>query len=458
MKRIAVVLALFLITATWTVPAAEAGKRPNVLLITVDDLSTDLSIYGNEQVVTPNFARLAKRSTRFDSAHAQAPSCNPSRTSMLTGLTPDSTGVSNNDVFFRTVLPDVVTLPQYFRERGYFTVNFGKVFHGADNKEWDDPAAWDLSRQFRSRKRGSKGPGRNVTKGKVSWARWVAAKGKDTDQADGRVAVAAVAALEELLPGRQPFFLAVGFHRPHSPFIAPKRYFDLYKLGRIELHQPPEPRSVEEELAISDPRWEAFQKMTLRDQRELLRGYYACVSFIDAQLGLILDALDRLGGWENTIVVLTSDHGFHLGQHEFWGKNTLFERSVRVPLLIRAPGKRLRPHRSPRPVELVDLYPTLIELAGLKPAKGLEGRSLVPLLRNPTRSWSEGAYSQIDFPNVEGRTVRTKRWRYTEWNGGTDGRELYDHNYDSDEYYNLAEEPEFTAVRAELAALLAAGR
>ena len=448
-KRLAVLIAVIL-----SLEAVPAAGRPNILLIMIDDLSTDLSIYGNEQVVSPNFERLAARSVRFDRAHSQFPSCNPSRTSMLTGLRPDSSGILDNKVFFRTLLPDIVTLPEFFRQKGYFAMNIGKIFHGVGNKAWDDPKAWDLSLKPGGTKIGRTGEGRNVTGGQIGWARWLAARGTDADQPDGQVALAAVEALEQLHGSQRPFFLAVGFHRPHSPFIAPERYFDLYKLSRLELRRPPSVRSQEVPLAIPGPNDEILRKLKKRARRELMRSYYACVSFIDQQLGLILDTLDRLDGWRDTIVIVTSDHGFHLGEHDWWGKNTLFEPSGHIPLLIYAPQIEPRRKRSPRPVELLDLYPTLVELAGWKPPDHLEGRSLVRLIRKPRRSWSQGSFSQVKRGDIAGHSVRTRRWRYTEWNDGEEGIELYDHSIDPGEYLNLAELPEFVDIIGDLEALL----
>ena len=422
----------------------DTEGRPNVLLITVDDLSTDLSIYGNREVSTPQIERLADKGMRFDRAYSQFATCNPSRTSMLTGLRPDTTGVLDNKVNFRSLLPDVVTLPQLFRENGYFTMSIGKIFHGVGDKSWDDPLAWDVSMTPGGRRNWRIGEGRNVTNGKIDWARWVASVRPDADQPDGRIARTAVEALEQLHGRDEPFFLAVGFHRPHSPFIAPAPYFDLYDLSRLELRDPPTERS--------DAR--IFARMDERDRRELLRAYYACVSFIDQQLGLLLDWLDRNGGWEDTIVVLTSDHGVHLGEHDWWDKDTVFEPSTRVPLVVHAPAVKMRRHRSPRPVELLDLYPTLAELADLPAPDHLEGRSIVPLLEKPGRRWSQASFSQLKRKRSTARTLRTKRWRYTEWSGSVVGVELYDHPVDPGEYTNLADRRQLRSVVRELAALL----
>ena len=292
LMTLSLVAALFIATSVTAI--AQTTDRPNVLLVTIDDLSTDLSIYGNREVSTPNIERIAGRGMRFDSAFSQFPTCNPSRTSMLTGLRPGTTGVLDNNVNFRTLLPDVVTLPQFFRANGYFTMNIGKTFHGVGDKSWDDSAAWDLSMTPGGRKDWRSGEGRNMTSGKISWARWVASIRPDADQPDGQIALAAVSALEQLHSGNEPFFLAVGFHRPHSPFIAPAPYFDLYDLSLLELRDPPTTKSEEISSAKTKRYARIFRKMKEQDRREFLRAYYACVSFVDQQLGLLLDTLDRM--------------------------------------------------------------------------------------------------------------------------------------------------------------------
>jgi uncharacterized sulfatase len=333
-------------------------------------------------------------------------------------------------------------------------MNIGKTFHGGGDKSWDDTAAWDLSITPGGRKNWRSGEGRNMTNDKIDWARWVASVGPDADQPDGRIALAAISALEQLHSSPQPFFLAVGFYRPHSPFIAPEPYFDLYDTSRLELRDPPETHSGDLPSAKRKRHARIFLRMKEQDRREFLRAYYACVSFIDQQLGLLLDALDRMGAWEDTIVVVTSDHGVHLGEHDWWDKDTVFEPSIHVPLIIHAPGIKMRRQRSRRMVELVDLYPTLVELAGLTPPDHLEGRSLVPLLNKPGRRWSQASFSQTKRRKSEAESLRTKRWRYTEWSGAEEGVELYDHSRDPDEYSNLAGLPEYSSVARELGELL----
>jgi len=444
-----------LATLLSVVPSAVAGqeaKRPNVLFIIVDDLGCDLGCYG-APVKTPNIDRLAARGVRFERAYCQYPVCNPSRTSLLTGLRPDTTGILDNLTRFRHKMPDVVTLPQLFRQRGYTTTGLGKVIHAgldADGKKvfFQDPRSWDDCRNYEATPLGRQGEGRNVTGAAMKVMNWLAAEGTDEDQPDGQLAAAAVQVLQAAR-GR-PFFLAVGFHKPHDPFHAPKKYFDLYPPDQIVLHQPPTDRTPDLPAAI--PQKSPVYKLAGQNARELHRAYLACTSFMDAQVGTLLDALDRLKLWDDTIVVFLSDHGYHQGQHDWWLKFTLFERCARTPLIVWAPGLKGMGRPAAGLVEFVDLYPTLADLSGLPPPAGLEGTSFRPLLDDPSRPGKRAAFTQVD--RQAGRTVRTDRWRYTEWDEGKKGVELYDHTTDPEEYHNLAGRPGLAAVQRELRELL----
>jgi len=399
---------------------------------------------------------------RFDRAYCQYPVCNPSRTSFLTGLRPDTTRVLDNNTQFRKVNPDVVTLPQLFRQNGYVTTSLGKIFHRGLTMEdlraeMDDPPSWDTAHYFQATPLGLTGEGRNLTGGRVAWCRWLAAEGTDEDQPDGQVAREAVKFLE--MKRDRPFFLAVGFHKPHDPFNAPKKYFDLYPLDSLNPPADPAGRSADLPLAIGGGAWaKEFERFTDRDRREFMRAYYAGISFSDAQVGKLLDALDRLKLAESTIVVLLGDHGFHLGERGWWNKNTLFELSARVPLIVSAAGKARPGSTTTRLVELLDLYPTVTDLCSVVAPEGLEGRSLVPLLDNPRQDWKQAAYTQVRRGRTDGRSVRTERWRYTEWDGGAQGAELYDHDSDPGEYQNLAADPAHAETVTELKASLAAPR
>jgi uncharacterized sulfatase len=444
----------------WMFPspsAASADSPVNVLLIIADDLNCDLGCYGHRIVKTPNLDKLAEESVRFEKAYVQYPICNPTRASFLTGLYPETIRVFNNSDHLRQALPDLVTLPQLFRSGGYFTAAFGKVFHRGvlpdQELEMEDPPSWDLRERGREGERARRGTGRDFPSGSPFGYRWLAAEGDDEDQKDGAIASEAIRFLEGRREG--PFFLAVGFHRPHVPLQCPRKYFDLYSLEDFEAPAPSEPSPEAPKALPSDDSESSFASWSDDDRREFLRGYAACVSFMDAQAGRVLDALDRLHLTESTIIVFLGDQGFHLGEQGWWGKNTLFERSLRVPLLVRAPGAKGNGRSCSALVELVDLYPTLAELCALPAPPGLEGKSFRSLLENPAGDGRKAAYSILRRGrSVAGRTVRTERWRYTEWNGGALGTELYDYASDAAEESNLASDPAHSKTKGELAKLL----
>ncbi len=428
----------------------DSQRKPNVLFIVVDDLNNSLGCYGHSVVKSPNIDSLAERGIRFDSAYCQFTVCNPSRTSFLTGLRPDSTGIFNNTTPFRSKLPNAVTLPQLFRKHEYFTARVGKVFHSMRNM--GDPKSWDITSDPKGTLLGKKGQGRNLTGGRVKWCRWLAAEGTDQDQADGQVAEEAVRFLEQ--HRNDPFFIAVGFHKPHDPFIAPKRYFDLYPLELLRPPKDPPDCSTDLPQAIGSGWKEDFDRFTDRERREFMRAYYAGISFMDAQVGKIIAAMDRLELWDNTIVVFFSDHGYHLGERGWWNKNTVFELSARVPLIVVTPQMKRKGKSCSRIVEFVDIYPTLADLCGLSAPANLEGTSFKPLFNNPNQPWKKMAFTQVQRGSIAGRSVRTERWRYTEWDGGRQGVELYDHNNDPGEYYNLIHDPRHTQIVAKLKKLL----
>lgn len=440
--------------AIFLAPATFA--HTNVLLIVVDDLRPELGCYGSALAKSPNIDKLAQRGVRFDRAYCQYPVCNPSRVSFLTGLRPDATRVLGNELHFRKVLPDITTLPQLFRENGYFTASLGKIFHRGLTMEdlrpeMDDPKSWTVARYFQATEAGLRGEGRNLTGGKLPWCRVLAAEGTDEDQPDGQIATAAIEAIEKHRD--KPFFLAVGFHKPHDPFIAPKKYFDLYPLDRLVLPKTPAHASPALPPALGG--WQdQFKKFSDQDRREFLRAYLACVSFMDAQVGRVLGALDRLGLKDNTLILFLGDHGFHLGERDWWNKSTLYELSARVPLIVLAPGARDNVLSCNRLVELIDLYPTIIEYCGLKPPHELHGRSFLPLLQNPDAPWKEAALTQVQRARFAGYSLRTERWRYTEWDEGKAGIELYDHTADPHEWFNVATNTAHAKTINDLAAQL----
>jgi arylsulfatase A-like enzyme len=433
-------------------------KKTNVLFIVSDDLRCSLGCYGDDQVKSPSIDRLAARGVRFERAYCQYPVCNPSRTSFLTGKRPDTTGILDNGTVFRARLLDVVTLPQLFRQNGYFTAGLGKIFHlGLDASgkpaPFQDAKSWIDCRNFEATPTGQRGEGRSLTGGQVAWCRWLAADGSDEDQPDGQIAAEAVRLIET--DRKEPFFLGVGFHKPHDPFHAPRKYFDLYPLDQIRLARDPADHTPDVPLAI--PRGQnlvAFSRFTDRERREFQRAYQAGISFTDAQVGKLLGALDRKRLWDSTIVVFMGDHGYHLGEHGWWNKVTVFELCARTPLIVWAPGARGMGESTAGIVEFIDLYPTIAELCGLQPPRGLEGTSFRPLLDDPLRPGKRAAYTQVVRGPGMGRSVRTDRWRYTEWVDGKQGVELYDHSLDPLEYHNLAHDPQYAATRAELKTLL----
>lgn len=421
-------------------------KRPNVLFLAVDDLNTRLGCYDAE-VKSPHVDALARSGVRFERAYCQYPLCNPSRTSLLTGRRPPTTQVMDNQRWIRQALPDVVTLPQHFRENGYVTAQTGKIFHGG----LDDDRAWTVGGQPHTPS--ARRTPQEQAERQARADRWVAVEGEGEDQPDYRTASRAIELLRELRD--RPFFLAAGFVKPHVPFIAPKKYFDLYDPARMRL--PADFSAAPASTSPSHrPNFDIFiRREASADQaRQAIAAYYAAISFMDAQVGRVLGALDQLGLREQTAIVFFGDHGFHLGEKGMWSKMTVFEASARVPLIFSVPWTRSSNKVCPRPVELVDLYPTLAEICGLPAPPGLEGKSLISLLKNPAATWDKPAYTFVRRGQVLGASVRTERFRYTEWDGGRGGAELYDHQSDPSERRNLASDPGYSEQVAGLKQLL----
>jgi iduronate 2-sulfatase len=427
-------------------PLAAQRKRPNVLFLAVDDLNTRLGCYG-APVKSPNIDALARAGVRFDRAYCQYPLCNPTRSSLMTGRRPPTTGVWENTTWFRKNLPDAVTLPQHFRANRYTTAATGKIYHGG----LDDDKGWEIGGTPLQPQR-PRTPAE--TKERQARAdRWVALEGEGEDQPDYRTATRAIQLLEQLKD--KPFFLACGFVKPHVPLIAPKKYFDLYDPDRLELPADfaPEPTC---KVPACRPNFDLFigREASPALAREALRAYYAATSFMDAQLGRVIAALDRLGLRENTVISLYGDHGWHLGEKGMWSKMTLFENAARAPMMISAPGMSSG-KVSPRTVEFLDLYPTIVDLCGLPQPGGLEGTSLRPLLRDAQAKWDRPAFTFIRRGKVTGASVRTEHFRYTEWNGGSQGTELYDYRTDPLEAKNLAAEAKYANQVKSMKALLA---
>ena len=437
--------------AAATTACAQTRRPPNVLFISVDDLNTDLGCYGHPIVQTPNIDRLARRGVRFERAYAQYPVCNPSRTSFLSGRYPETTGVLENRTNPRTNLKDALFLPEYLRKNGYFTARVGKIYHDG----MDGANDWDVSLDPKpSTKIGRTGEGRNLTGGKLQYLEVRAAEGTDEDQPDGLIAAETIKLLEAKRD--KPFFLAIGFRKPHDPYIAPKKYFAPYPMDKIaSVPGPADDRADVPPIAY--PRKD--EDLQQPEGREYKQAYYACISFMDAQVGKVLAALEKSPDAANTIVIFFGDHGLHLGEHGWWNKVTLFERSTRVPFIVALPGSQRLGESCRRPVELLSLYPTLTELLGLRAPAGLEGQSIVPLLRNPAAPWTRPAYTVVTRPGkLLGRSIRSERFAYIEWDEGKSGLELYDHSVDPNEYRNVSGHPEYTAAEREMKKLLAEAR
>jgi len=424
----------------------NSGPKPNVLFIALDDLNDWIRVLNPDAPIrTPNIARLAARGTLFTHAYCASAACNPSRTAILTGLRPTTSGVYGNRTDWRRALPNAVTLPQHFMERGYRTMGAGKIFHhhygGAfhDKESFDDfqmmPNPPDAPMPRKKLNGLAKYGSRNT-----DWGPWPA------DEADAIDVKTADYIVESLaLEHEKPFFLAAGIFRPHMPFFAPQRFFDSYPSDNVTM-----PEMLEGDLddlptgaeALLSPKKWFFRELMKTEKKspgtwkEAVRSYQACATFADAQVGRILDALDESDYADNTIVVLWSDHGYHLGEKEHWEKFALWEKTNHVPFVVVAPGVTQAGSRCERPVSLIDIYPTLIELCGLEAKPELDGVSLVPLLRNPDAGWGRPALMTYQRGN---HAVRDRRWRYIRYADGTE--ELYDHEKDPNEWHNAARNP-----------------
>ena len=434
--------------------------KPNVLFIVVDDLRTQLGCYGMPWVISPNIDALAEQSMLFERAYCQQAVCAPSRASVLSGCRPDTTTIYDLHTPLRKAMPDVLSLPEFFKTNGYESVSIGKVYHHAK----DDLQGWS-NEPFQS-KGDWKGRGYLTdealelikhcdaemmalgSKRRGLGLPFEAADVADEDYHDGKDAQAAVSELNRLKNLDKPFFLAVGFHKPHLPFNAPKRYWDMYDPDTLPLAENPyEPADVTAYSLTNYGELRGYFGVPKEGDipedlaRKLIHGYCACVSYMDVQLGKVLSTLKEYGLWDNTIVVLWGDHGWKLGEHNSWSKHTNFEIDTRAPLLIRVPDLPAAGTSTNALVEFVDMYPTLCELCGLKVPEHCEGTSLVPLLNNPRLPWKDAAFSQYPRGNVMGYAMRTEQYRYVEWRDRITGEvlatEVYDHSTDDQENANL---------------------
>jgi iduronate 2-sulfatase len=478
-----------LLGATLSVPrssvAQQPASKPNVLFFAVDDLRTDIGCFGHPEAKTPNIDALAKRGMVFRRAYCQQAVCSPSRTSLLTGLRPDATKVYDLVTHFRDTVPDVTALPQHFRENGYHTVGMGKIYHPGydDPKSWSEPHKNGTGEGYvlaenKQRMTAGNGAAKGDKKGKKKAA--VSSRGEPFEMADvpdnayhdGSLADMAVEKLKELKARNQPFFLAVGFLKPHLPFNSPQKYWDLYDPTKLKLADNPFRPEDAPPYAVTD-----FGELrnyygvpptgSVPDElaRKLIHAYRAATSFTDANVGRVLDELDRLGLRDNTIVVLWGDHGWKLGEHASWCKHSNMENDTNAPLIFAAPGAKAAGQTTSALVEFVDVYPTLCELTGLPLPNHLQGISMKPLLDNPTRPWKTAAFSQyprsLEGQRLMGYALRTDRHRYVEWRDRNSGeviaQELYDHQTDPAENRNIAGLAENSELLASLAAKLNAG-
>ena len=509
--RSALVLLTPIILAGVVFAAGTDARKPagyNVLFIAVDDMRPELGCYGAEYMHTPNIDRLASRGTLFNRAYCQQAVCNPSRASLMTGLRPDSTKVHDLKRHFRLGVPDVVTVAQHFKHHGYHSQAISKIYHrGLDDRlSWSVPqmrpkAPTYISDEIReeiaktlkelkdkgirtTRTTGKRDPktGNTMELGSRKHARvhgpsWEAPDVADNVLCDGKTADRIVELLREFKAEDKPFFLGCGFLKPHLPFVAPKRYFDLYPVRDVELPDNRfHPKNVPELALHKSGEFRVYSDIPNKGPipepllRDALRAYRACISYIDAQVGCITAELDRLGLRENTVVVLWGDHGWHLGEQDLWGKMTNFEIATRVPMIISAPGQQHAGAKTDALSEFVDLYPTLCELCGLPMPDNLEGTSLVPVMNDPDRPWKTAAFSQYPRPGhypaedhirQMGYSMRTDRYRYTEWRDHKTAevlaRELYDYQTDPQGNANVAAEPANTELVERLSRQLAEG-
>ncbi len=450
-------LLLFLLLYSLFNVKIASAEQLNVLLIAVDDLNTDLGCYGHSLVQSPNIDRLAQRGLRFEKAYSQYPVCNPSRSSFMTGLYPEQTKILSNAGHFRESHPELTTLPQQFMKHGYFAARVGKIYHyGVPDQIGtageDDPASWNETVNPRGLDREVHDRIHTLQPGKFGGTlSWLRLESQDEEQTDGIGALAAIDLLEKNHPEKtgKPFFLAVGFYRPHTPYVAPGKYFEMYPREKIQpILEKPGDRDDIPPAALADRPHQ--RELSLEKRKEIIQAYYASVSYMDAQVGKLLDAMDRLELSKKTVVVFISDHGYHLGHHGLWQKSDLFEGSCRVPMIIAPPEYAHAGEAHQHPVGLIDIYPTLTQLCELPSPKHVMGRDLRKCLESPGQAIRNSVYSvsmsrggkhlkELRGKKFLGRTIRTDRYRYTEWGDNAEfSKQFYDYEVDPEEFKNLS--------------------
>jgi len=435
------------------------SEKLNVLLIVADDLNCDIGAYGNDKAITPNIDKLSKRGVLFGNAHNQYPWCAPSRASFMTGMYPDQTKIKSLRVYLRQAIPDVVTIGQKFRQENYHSVRVGKIFHYHNPRDigtaghddfytWDqtiNPYGRDKLEEYKLNKVKDVFDGATLS--------WYASDGSDEEQTDGIGASETIRLLEKFSENKENFFLAFGLYRPHIPFVAPKKYFSMYDEKKIQV-----PSNGDDFLlSVSDP-----AKKSLRARKEQINldknlkktikhAYYATTSFVDAQVGKVLDKLKETGLDKNTIVIFTSDHGYHLGEKGHWQKQTLYDRSTRVPLIIAGPGILSNKKEMTTPVELVDIYKTITDLLGFETPSFVQGESLKPFLTKEKKINKSSALSELQvYLNgnlAQGYSIKTSRFRLIKWNYKNETYyEFYDHKFDKGESHNLSNNSSYQLV------------
>ena len=458
MKNFKIILSLSLILLFGCDKKAELIKNEklNVLFLIADDLNCDLGSYNHPQVISPSIDKLASKGVLFENAHNQYPLCGPSRASFMTGMYSDQTKITGNNVLLRTTVPDVITMGQRFRQQGYRSIRIGKIYHydnpsSIGTSSADDIYTWDYTINPYGRDKEEEYKINTLKERQYGGTlSWLAADGTDEEQTDGIGATEAIEQLEKFSKNDQNFFLAVGMYRPHVPFVAPKKYFDMYDRDSMEilysgsgdeyLKTIPKPAALsvrwkKDQMALND-------KSNLKLAQEIKEAYFATTTFMDAQIGRILKKLKETGLDKNTIVVFTSDHGYHLSEHGHWQKQTLFDNATRVPLIFSGPGIESG-KRTNSPVEMIDIYPTLMELTGIDTPDHVVGKSLTPIFKNNSASIRNSALTQWR----NGYSIKTERYRITKWGeNGELGYELYDHNNDKEELINLANDRNYLPI------------
>lgn len=444
-------------------------EKTNVLFIAVDDLRPALACYDDKLAITPNVDRLASEGALFNNHYVQAPSCAPSRTSMLTGYRPDEVKVTNHKVHFRDTRPEVVTLPELFKNEGYTTISIGKIFHYSSG--YNDSQSWHAEHFLKGAVEGYVLEENRKVKGKAVSSECVDVP--DTAYQDGMSADLAIEYLQKFKKNKTPFFMGVGFCKPHLPFNAPKKYWDMHDRESFgDFGQADRPENAPE---IAFHNWQELRGYTdipkkgpisADKEKELRHGYYACVSYVDTQIGKLLQALDELGLRENTLIVFWGDHGYQLGEQNLWCKSTVFELSARSPLIISAPEKGKKGIALDAFAESTDLYPTIVDLCGLDAPGHLVGISLGPLLEDPAQEWNDMSFTQFVRPYKAaigdsapmthmGYSVRAEGWRYTSWfnveTNAFEFPELYRVSGDHEISDNLSGQPEYAELEQKLA-------